>query len=78
MYECVTNKKSEKVVGTERKLRTEITISHDYDFGIIRHLTNELGLDVETERVQTSQYDGELRIKVFEIVKHEMPDEKRY
>jgi hypothetical protein len=78
MNEYVTNIKTEKTIGTERRLRAEITISHDYDFDIIRHLTSTLGFDVETERVQTSQYDGELHIKVFEIVKREMLPEKRY
>lgn len=78
MSEYVTNIKPEKVIGTERRLRAEITINHDYDFDIISHLTNTLGFDVETERVQTSQYDGELHIKVFENVKREMLGEKRY
>ena len=70
-------RKQEKVIGIERRLRGEITITHDYDFGIISHLTNNLGFDVETERIQTGPYDGELHIKVFENVKHEAIQEKR-
>ena len=72
MSEFGTNTKPEKVIAVERRLRGEITISHDYDFEIIRHLTNNLGFDVETERIQTSPYDGELHIKVYESVKHEV------
>lgn len=74
----VTNINQEKKIGIERRLRGEIVISHDYDFEIINHLTAVLGFDVETERVQTSMYDGELHIKVYENVKREPLDKKKY
>lgn len=77
MNEYSMNNKQEKTTGTERKLRSKITITHDFDFDIIRHLTTA-GYDVETERVQTSPFDGELHIKVYENVKHEPLNEKRY
>lgn len=77
MSEYTMNNKQEKVIGTERKLRAKITITHDYDFDIIQNLTT-MGYDVETERVQTSPYDGDLHIKVYEIVKREPLNEKRY
>lgn len=73
-----TNRNIEKKIGVERRLRGEITINHDYDFEIIRHLTTVLGFDVETERIQTGPYDGELHIKVYETVKHEIKGEKQY
>lgn len=75
MSEYGTTIKTEKVIGTERRLKGQITINHDYDFDIVKHLTN-LGFDVETERKQTGPYDRELYIKVYEIVKHE-PSENR-
>jgi hypothetical protein len=71
MSDYLTANKQEKPIGTERRLRTEITITHDFDFDIIRHLTTA-GYDVETERVQTSPYDGELHIKVYENVKYRL------
>lgn len=59
-----------EAAGVERKLRTEIVIKHGDDLGIIAHLTAQMGFDVDTEHVQTGQWDGETRIKVFEIIKH--------
>lgn len=75
---AVANKTELKMAGTERRLRSKIVIDHDYDFEIINHLTTVLGFDVETERVQTSAYDGELHIKVYENVKRELPMSKTY
>lgn len=69
-YDAIPSK-PEKKIGTERKLRGTIIIDHDYDFEIVNHLTTALGFDVETEWVQKSIYDGELRIKVYETVKRE-------
>lgn len=66
-----TYNKPENKIGTERRLRGKIIIDHDYDFEIVNHLTTTLGFDVEIERIQTSPYDGELHIKVFETVKRE-------
>lgn len=37
-----------------------------------------MGYDVETERVQTSHYDSDLHIKVYENVKNEPLNEKQY
>jgi len=72
-----TNVNQPKIAGTERRLRGKIVIDHDYDFEIINHLTTTLGFDVETERVQTSVYDGELHIKVYENVKRELPNKNK-
>jgi hypothetical protein len=71
MNDYSTGNKQEKTVGTERKLMSEITIKHENDYGIIRHLTT-LGYDVETERIPTNTYDCNLHIKVFENVKYEL------
>jgi hypothetical protein len=72
MSEFGTDRKPEKVVGIERRLRGEITITHDYDFDIIKHLTNNLGFDVETVRVQIGLFDSELHIKIYENIKHDI------
>jgi hypothetical protein len=77
MGDYLTTNKQEKAIGIERRLRAEITITHDYDFNIIRHLIT-MGFDVETERVQTSAFDGDMHIKVYETVKYEPISEKRY
>lgn len=71
------NTNKEKIVGTERRFRGKIIINHDHDFDIINHLTTVMGLDVETERVQTSMYDGDLHIKIYENVKRELPNKTK-
>jgi hypothetical protein len=78
MNEYGTDRKPEKTTGVEKRLRGDITISHDYDFGIPEYLTTVMGFDIETERVQTAPYDGEVHIKVFETVKHGESPIKRY
>ena len=78
MSDYYTANKQEKLTGTERRFRGKIIVDHDYDFEIVNHLTTVLGFDVETERIQTSPYNGELHIKVFEMVKREPIKDKKY
>lgn len=78
MSDYYTTNKQEKLEGTERRFRGKIIIDHDYDFEIVNHLTTVLGFDVETERIQTSPYDGELHVKVFEMVKRKPIKDKKY
>ena len=78
MSDYYTANKQEKLTGTERRFRGKIIVDHDYDFEIVNHLTTVLGFDVETERIQTNPYNGELHIKVFEMVKREPIKDKKY
>jgi hypothetical protein len=66
---CTTSNADDKKTGVEKRLKNEITLKNDYDLGIVSFLTSQ-GFDVETERVQTTPYSGELRIKVYEVVNH--------
>jgi len=69
---------NQKVIGTERILRGEITISQDYDFNIAEHLTAVMGYDIETERTPIGAYNGCLKIKVYEVVRRELVPDKKY